>query len=327
MSHGGLQACSGTLTGVRGLSHTWQFPLDPLPAGSPQSRDPGSCHAWQHGQGVSTAVSLKRPARQTSAAPDRQKAQKYSLKVGLRVHPQCQRPAPQARLSPSTGPWSPAQSASSSWAPSHGVGTGLGVPGLGAVRAERPAGALLNLAGPAFRAAGPWRRQPDHWLDTGHGSSTSGAVTPHGGIRERPQGTPRVCTSTPTPGRWPEEGATSTQSGGPHRGAAGPRHPQEGRPLGGCSGMLAATRGRCWPQAAGREDHGDAHPHPGRPCGPHCHQRGQHGKEGRGPGVHSSQPQASRGLYSSPSCPACGDPCGSPDSPILSKAASRPLLT
>lgn len=239
------------------------------------------------GRGVSTAVSLQSPARQTSAAPDRRKAQKYSLKVGLSP------PPVPAACSP--GEAVPANRTLVTSAervfllgPFPQAGDGIGVPGL---RAE---GALLNLAGPAFRAAGPRRRQPDRWLDTGHGSSTSGAVTPRDGTREWLQGTPGVCTSTPTSGRWPEEGASSTRTAVPTEGPqaadtlgrAGPGGPQW---------HAAATRGRCWPQAAGGQDPGDAHAHPGAPLRP---------------------PQ-------SPEGPRCGDQRAAPPSPRLPGACTR----
>lgn len=69
---------------------------------------------------------------------------------------------------------------------------------------------------------------------------------------EPPEGTSRVCTSTPSPGRRPEAGGTSTGSRGPHGEAAGhPPTPSGGQVPGGPQwharrhqGSLPATRGR-----------------------------------------------------------------------------------
>lgn len=117
----GCRPRSGTLTGVGGvMTGSSQLPPSWLEAPSLLRPRKTPCVETQ-GQGVSTAGGLPAEPCQTFNAPDGGKAQS--------LHPQGQGPAPRERLS-----------ASSSWAPSHGAGPG--VPGLGAVRAGRPQGAL-----------------------------------------------------------------------------------------------------------------------------------------------------------------------------------------
>ena len=96
-------------------------------------------------------------------------------------------------------------------------------------------------------------------------------------------------------------------------GAAVPKTPSGGQAPGGPQWHAAATRGRCWPQAAGGQGPGDAHP--GAPLRPPQSPEGPTGAKARGPGGRFTSPRLP-GVYTRvPPAQPAGTPVGPPTPP------------